>query len=85
MTDETIKGEVRNGARVAVVFPWYSGPAGVQHTDRGMQVAYFSRSTAKAPATGTVDGQAVEVIAAERSRTVEGVAVLTVKIVADPA
>ena len=85
MTDETIKGDVRNGARVPVSFPWYTGLAGVQHTDRGMQVAYFSRSTAKAPATGTVDGQPVEVIAAERSRTVEGVAVLTVKIVADPA
>lgn len=85
MTDETIKGDVSNGKRVAVAFPWFTGTAGVQQTERGTQVAYFSRSTAKAPASGTVDGQAVEVIAAERSRTVEGVVVLTIEFVADPA
>lgn len=80
MTDETIKGEVRNGERVAAEFPWFRGTAGVQLTERGLQVAFFSWAPIPAlPAAGVVDGRPVEVIAAERSRTVEGFMVLTLR------
>ncbi|WP_380925505.1 hypothetical protein [Sphingomonas leidyi] len=85
MSDETIKGEVRNGERVAVAFPWFTGMAGVQQTDQGVQVAYFSRASAKAPGAGTVGGRPFEVLTAERSRTVEGAIVLTGKFVGEQA
>ncbi len=85
MNEEPIIGTVRNGARLPVEFPWYAGIAGVQQTDDGTRVAYLSRAVTRVPAFGTVDGRPVKVIAAERSRTVESMTVLTVEFVEDAA
>lgn len=79
MTDEPIIGAVANGKRVAVVFPFYTGRAGMQQTEDGIQVACVTRASARPQATGTVDGKTVKVIASARSNTVDGILILTVE------
>lgn len=83
--DPEITGESRNGHRLPVSFPWYTGLGGVQQTDDGVRVAYIGRASTRVPAVGTIDGRPVKVIAAERSRTVDGMTVLTVEFVEDAA
>lgn len=79
MTDEVINGEAVNGERCEVSFPWYSGKAGVQVTDSGIHVAYFSRANVRLPASGIVGGKHVRVLSAERSKVMDTMTVLTVE------
>jgi len=79
-----IEGTVENGRRVQAAFPFYSGLMSIEQQGDTLAGAYVGNapSRAKLPANGTIDGEAVRIIAAERSPLVRAMTLVTLERVA---
>lgn len=79
-------GTVDNGRRVDVVFPGYTGKAGVVDRDGQIEVAFPGEArrlrNIKPGVLGLVDGAGVSVISVEDAKYVKGMVVLMVEPVA---
>lgn len=77
-----IEGTVENGTRGQLATSFYTGKAGAQRRERGLEIAYSGKppkpSLDLSKEKATFDGRAITIVKAVESRT-PGMVVLTVR------